>query len=100
MPTHPTERTLAAPETLGLPTRLAFREQAVALLDAMPQGGGRLVVDLSRTRKVDSSGLSALVLVQRRAEESAAAVVLRGVRDELRFLIALSRLSGLFVFEE
>ena len=87
---------LAAPEHLGLQSRTDFRQQAVAILDRLPEGSGRLVIDLAATRQVDSAGLGALMLIQRRAAERAQAVVLRGANEELRFLLVLTRLDDLF----
>ena len=46
------ERGLAAPETLGLETRVAIRQAAEQLLEEMPEGSGRLVIDLTHTREV------------------------------------------------
>lgn len=87
---------LAAPEHLGLQSRTDFRQQAVALLERLPEGTGRLVVDLSATRQVDSAGLGALMLIQRKAAERRQAVVLRSANEELRFLLVLTRLDDLF----
>jgi anti-anti-sigma regulatory factor len=66
---HHIERGLAAPETLGLETRVEIRKAAFRLLEEMPEGGGRLVIDLAQTRHVDSAGLGALILIHRRAAE-------------------------------
>ena len=49
------ERGLAAPDTLGLETRVQIRKAAIELLEEMPEGTGRLVIDLSRTRQIDSA---------------------------------------------
>jgi len=84
------------PEHLGLETRSGFREAAMGLLDQLPEAGGRLVVDLGRTRSVDSAGLGVLMLVQRRAAERNHVVVLRRPNDELRFLLVLTKLDDLF----
>ncbi len=92
-------RELAAPSTLGIETRTDFRKAAVDLLEALPEGAGRLVVDLSGTVRVDSAGLGVLMLVQRRATERGLTVVLRNVTDELRFLLVLTKLDDLFVLE-
>lgn len=99
MATKVSEGTVTAPDILGLATRQEFRAAASALLDAMPDGAGRLVVDLARTQRVDSAGLGALMLVQRRATDRGQVVVLRGASDEIRFLLALTRLSEMFEFE-
>jgi len=57
------------------------------------------VVDLDRTNRVDSAGLGALMLVQRRAAERRQIVALRNASDEIRFLLALTKLSDLFEIE-
>jgi ABC-type transporter Mla MlaB component len=96
---HSVDRELTAPATLGLETRAEFRRQAIDLLEQLPEGEGRLTVDLAPTRTVDSSGLGALMLVQRRAAERRQAIVLRNASDELRFMLALTKLDDLFVLE-
>jgi anti-sigma B factor antagonist len=93
------ERTLTAPEVLGLETRVEIRQAAFRLLEEMPEGAGRLVVDLVGTRKVDSAGLGALVLIHRRATERRQSIVLRDPNDELRFLLVLTKLNDLFAVE-
>jgi anti-anti-sigma regulatory factor len=93
------ERGLAAPETLGLETRVEIRLAAAQLLEGMPEGSGRLVIDLTNTREVDSAGLGALMLIQRMAAERRQVVVLRNPNDELRFLLTLTKLYDLFVVE-
>lgn len=99
MATVPSEKVLAAPETLGLDTRTAFRRSATELLEQLPEGAGRLVVDLTATRAVDSAGLGTLMLVQRRAAERRQTVCLRGANEELRFLLVLTKLDDLFELE-
>jgi anti-anti-sigma factor len=93
------ERTLVAPETLGLDTRVEIRKAAIRLLEEMSEGAGRLVIDLARTRHVDSAGLGALMLIQRRAAERRQVVVLRGASEEIRFLLVLTKLDDLFQLE-
>ena len=93
------ERGLAAPETLGLETRVAIREQAERLLEEMPEGSGRLVIDLTHTRTVDSAGLGALMLIQRVAAERRHAVVLRNPSEEIRFLLTITKLYDLFIVD-
>ncbi|MGH7592505.1 MAG: STAS domain-containing protein [Gemmatimonadales bacterium] len=96
--TQPHRRELQAPENLGLVTREAFREQANGLLDEMGAGRGELVVDMAPTRGIDSSGLSALVMVHRHATERRQQVVLRNVCPEIEFLLVLTKLDDLFHF--
>ncbi len=97
--TNSTERVLSAPETLGLETRGSFRQEAVGLLEELPEGLGRLVVDFENTQRVDSAGLGALMLVQRRAGERRQTVALRNMNDEIRFLLVLTKLVDLFEIE-
>ncbi|HEX4573539.1 MAG TPA: STAS domain-containing protein [Gemmatimonadales bacterium] len=99
MSTQPTEKVLAAPAELGLESRTLFRRAATELLEQMPEGAGRLVIDLSSTRQVDSAGLGALMLIQRKAAEHRLTVSLRGANDELRFLLVLTKLDDLFELE-
>lgn len=99
MSMRPTEKMLAAPETLGLDSRVAFRRGAGELMEQLPSGAGRLVIDLSATRSVDSAGLGALMLIQRKAAERRLAVCLRGANEELRFLLVLTKLDDLFELE-
>jgi ABC-type transporter Mla MlaB component len=97
--THSPARELKAPETLGLETRSEFRRAGIGLLDSLPEGDGSLIIDLTATRAVDSAGLGALMLVQRRAAERRQTVILRNANEELRFLLALTRLDDLFQLE-
>lgn len=97
--TQTTSLELSAPEHLGLDSRTDFRQMAVQLLEQLPERTGRLIIDLSGTRQVDSAGLGALMLVQRRASERRQVVVLRNPNDELRFLLVLTKLDDLFQLE-
>ena len=91
-------RQITAPEELGLDTRLEFRESASRELDALSEGA-TLVVDLGRTSRVDSAGLSALMLLSRRASERNQRIVLKDPSEELRFLLALTLMTDLFEME-
>ena len=93
------ERGFSAPDTLGLESRVAIRRTAFQLLEEMPEGTGRLVIDLSHTRHIDSAGLGALMLIQRRAAERRQTVVLRNASEEIRFLLVLTKLYDLFQIE-
>ncbi len=99
MATRRNEKVLAAPAELGLDSRTAFRRAATELLEQLAEGAGRLVIDLSGTRQVDSAGLGALMLVQRKASERRLMVCLRGANEELRFLLVLTKLDDLFELE-
>jgi anti-anti-sigma factor len=99
MTSQPTDRILTAPEALGLDSRVSFRRSASALLDELPEGSGRLVIDLSATQHVDSAGLGALMLIQRKAADRRMTVCLRAANEELRFLLVLTKLDDLFELE-
>ena len=90
-----TARSITAPEALGLDTRLEFRESVTRELDGMPDGGVP-TIDLAQTTKVDSAGLSALMLIQRHAADRGQRIVLRDPSGELRFLLALTLMTDLF----
>jgi anti-anti-sigma factor len=92
-------RGMSAPDTLGLESRVEIRKAAIRLLEGMPEGAGRLVIDLRRTRHVDSAGLGALMLIQRSAAERRQTVVLRNPSEEIRFLLVLTKLADLFQIE-
>jgi anti-sigma B factor antagonist len=99
MSTQPPQKVLAAPESLGLDTGASFRRTAAEVLDQLPDGTGRLVIDLADTERVDSAGLGALMLIQRKAAERRQSVCLRNVNEELRFLLVLTKLDDLFELE-
>lgn len=90
-----------APESLDRDSRAAFRRSALAEVEATlgATPGGRLIVDLSATTRVDSAGLAALIMLQQRAAELRHTVCLRGASEELRFLLVLTRLDDRFEFE-
>jgi len=92
-------RSITAPQELGLETRASFREAAMRELEELSEGG-KLHADLSATKRVDSAGLSALMLIQRRAADRGQRIVLQGSSDEFRFLLALTELSDLFELEK
>ncbi|MFN0179066.1 MAG: STAS domain-containing protein [Gemmatimonadales bacterium] len=92
-------RVVMAPEVLGLEARGEFRDAAVELLGELPESTGSLIIDFAGTRRIDSAGLGALMLVQRKASERNIKVVLRRLRDEFRFLLVLTKLDDLFEIE-
>lgn len=53
----------------GSRDRGSFRDAAVELLEGLPEQDGTLLIDFARTRRIDSAGLGALMLIQRRASE-------------------------------
>src|SRR5688500_20323693 len=96
--TQATARNITAPEELGLETRLAFREVVTRELAEMPDGG-ILILDMTRTVKVDSAGLSVIMLIQRQADDRSQRVVLSKPPVVLSCLLAMTQLSFLFVHD-
>ena len=91
------EHTVRAPATLSADTRGKFQTEALEALRALGEGApGKLVVDFSGTDRVDSAGLSTLVQLQLRAAERRHTVCLRGVSEEVRFLLLMTRLDDRF----
>jgi anti-anti-sigma factor len=95
------EYVVHAPTSLGTGTRALFRRKALETIEQLLAAGDEapLVIDLSRTRAVDSAGLGVLVLIQRRAAEVRRPVRLRGPSEELRFLLVMTRLDDRFICE-
>ncbi len=93
------ESRIIAPAQLGAQTRAVFRDEALAALarldDDVP--GGRLVIDMSQTQRVDSAGLGTLVMLQLRAAERKHSVELAHASEEIRFLLLMTRLEDRFV---
>jgi anti-anti-sigma factor len=81
---------------LTLDSREEFRRRAVAAIDSMRAAQSRLVVDMTATKSMDSAGLGTLILVQRRAAARRSRVELRGLNEDLRFLLTLTKLEDLF----
>ena len=81
---------------LGLESRVEFRETASQLIDRITRGTGRLVIDCGRLTSIDSAGLNALILVQRRAAKRRIQVFLRGLDKDLVALLVLTKLDDLF----
>ena len=92
---------VTAPVHLGAQTRTAFRDDALAALGRLPddEPGGCLVIDMTKTERLDSSGLGTLVMLQLRAAERKHSVGLRGVSEEIRFLLLMTRLEDRFSIE-
>jgi anti-anti-sigma regulatory factor len=91
---------LSAPEVLTSQSRGDFQAEAARALEKLGEApGGRLIVDLSRTRSIDSAGLSALVMVQVLAGERRHTVVLRGASEEARLLLLMTGVEDRFLME-
>ena len=59
------------------------------------EGFKNLVVDLSDTRYIDSSGLSALLVANRLCRDANGSFVLCGLQDNVKKLISISQLESI-----
>jgi anti-anti-sigma factor len=95
-----THSIVQAPRHLGQSSRAEFRERALGALAKLQETpGGRLIVDLSQTDRLDSAGLGTLVMLQMRAADQRCSVVLYGASEEIRFLLLMTRLEDRFIIE-
>ncbi|MFT6963021.1 MAG: anti-anti-sigma factor [Flammeovirgaceae bacterium] len=60
-------------------------------------GTANLILDLSNTKYVDSSGLSALLTAHRQSNQAEGHLVLVGVNDHVMKLLTISKLDSVFV---
>lgn len=63
---------------------------------AITQLSPHVVVDLTRVDFIDSSGLGALVMARRKAQDLGGEVALAGGGEQIRELLALTNLTELF----
>lgn len=78
---------------LVVTNRQEFKDVVLA---AVEQGADRVLVDFSRTDYIDSSGLGALVSLNKRIRERGGALRLAALNEDLRTLFELTRLDTLF----
>lgn len=71
----------------------AAADARLALAEALDQGDGDLVLDLTALDAVDATGLGVLVGAHRRAGRSGRALVLRDVPPPVRRVLVLTRLD-------
>jgi anti-sigma B factor antagonist len=94
-PSHfaPTSLQAQAPQELTASNAAAFRDQMIKLLDEEPKV---LEIDMSRTTFLDSSGLGALVGLQKTASRWQGSLTLLDPLPAVRQIIELTRLNRLF----
>jgi anti-sigma B factor antagonist len=99
--TGPTDgrRTLKVSGEIDVATSPALRRELNGLLDERPQ---ELVVDLSATSFIDSSGLGVLVGVLKRLRETDASetLILTGMQDPVRKVFEITGLTELFTLRD
>jgi len=84
---------ISVPEKLMMANATAFRQQ---LKSVIVTGTGKIILDLSETRVVDSSGLSVFVSAVKEASRKDGFVWLAGVNPEVMALLELTRLHTIF----
>lgn len=79
---------------LDLHVSPSVRASLDSMIDKKPK---RLVVDLSRTTYIDSSGLAVLVSAMQRLEQDGGLLMLAGVSDSVRVILESARLDQYFL---
>ncbi|MBB4914561.1 STAS domain-containing protein [Streptosporangium saharense] len=69
------------------------------LHDAVDEGKGDLIVDLSELEMIDATGLGVLVGTHRRAMGAGRRLVLRGVPPRVMRVLAVTRLNRVLIVE-
>jgi len=91
-------------DIVKLPERLMMADAATAraaLKDIIAQGSGKLILDLTATGFMDSSGLSVLVSSLQAARKKDGDVYLVGMGATIRALFELTRLHTVFqIFDD
>ncbi|WP_035985115.1 anti-sigma factor antagonist [Leptolyngbya sp. KIOST-1] len=89
---------VSVPSTLTVVEAVEFEQQVKrhCLSQSVPES---IIIDLSQTEFIDSSGLGALVICYRTCKGKNIEMVLRGVQEQVRMVLALTDLEQLFTFE-
>lgn len=68
--------------------------------DALDSGARKLLLDFGPTAYIDSSGLGALVSINKKVREQGGELRLAGLNEDLRSLFELTKLDTLFVIAD
>ena len=93
---------VAAGHEIALSGRLdvsAVADVRQALHDAIDQGSGDLVVDLSGVELVDATGLGVLLGADRRAKQAGRRIVLRAAAPRVRRILRVTRLHRVLTLD-
>ncbi len=72
------------------------QELKQVIQDAVEAGARKFVLDFTATAYIDSSGLGALVSINKRVREAGGELRLAGLNEDLRSLFELTKLDTLF----
>jgi anti-sigma B factor antagonist len=76
------------------------QELKQVIQDALDGGARKFVVDFGPTAYIDSSGLGALVSINRKVREQGGELRLAGLNEDLRSLFELTKLDTLFLIAD
>ncbi|HRP09064.1 MAG TPA: STAS domain-containing protein, partial [Gemmatimonadales bacterium] len=76
------------------------QELKQTIQDALDGGARRFVVDFGPTAYIDSSGLGALVSINKKVRELGGELRLAGLNEDLRSLFELTKLDTLFAIAD
>ena len=76
------------------------QELKQVIQDALDAGARKFVLDFGPTAYIDSSGLGALVSINRKVREQGGELRLAGLNEDLRSLFELTKLDTLFLIAE
>lgn len=80
---------------------VANRQELKQLVsDALDQGERKFVLDFEKTAYIDSSGLGALVSINKKVREAGGELRLSALNEDLRSLFELTKLDTLFVIAD
>ncbi|MFH7244779.1 MAG: anti-sigma factor antagonist [Spirulina sp.] len=97
-PMTPSICIVSVPATFTVVEAVEFERQVRAYCQQQPTPQ-TIVIDLSDTTFMDSSGLGALVISYRACQQRQIAMVLRGVREQVRLVLSMTDLDQIFTFE-
>ncbi|WP_242051944.1 anti-sigma factor antagonist [Phormidium sp. FACHB-1136] len=89
---------VSVPPNLTVVEAVEFERQVKAYCKQQPSPQ-TIVIDLSDTTFMDSSGLGALMISYRACQQQHIAIVLRGVREQVRMVLTMTDLDQLFTLE-
>jgi anti-sigma B factor antagonist len=75
------------------------QELKARVLEALEHGERHIVIDFTRTKYIDSSGLGVLLTLHRYVRDASGTLTLRNLNKDLSTLFELTRMDTLFDYE-